>query len=178
MSVDMVFALTGPDRIGIVEEVTRILLGLGGNAGTSRMVRLGGQFAILMLVTLDVDDPSELDTAFEPLVRQGYKITAGPAGTSPTSTGAGWLPYRIEVTGADHEGIIHEIARGLARLGINIESADTGTIPSPISGSPLFTMTALVAVPSTLDKSEWIAALEEAADQSNVDVHVSVADAL
>ncbi len=178
MGVDMVFALTGPDRVGIVEEVASVLLGLGGNAGTSRMVRLGGQFAILMLVTLPEEDPATIERAFEPLTSRGYKITVGPAGASPLSMGAGWLPYRIEVIGADHEGIIHEIARGLARVGINIESAETGTLPSPVSGTPLFTMTALVAVPASLDKAEWIAALEEAADQSNVDVHVSVADAL
>lgn len=178
MSSEIVFTLTGPDRIGIVEEVARVLLDLGGNAGTSRMVRLGGQFAVLMMITLPQGDASVVDQAFSELAAQGYKITVTPAGTSPLETAQGWLPYRIEVSGADHEGIIHEIARGLARVGINIESAETGTLPSPVSGTPLFTMTALVAVPAELDATDWIATLEQAADQSNVDVHVTIADAL
>ncbi len=52
MRTDIVFTLTGTDRIGIVEEVTGVLLGLEGNVETSRMVRLGGEFALLMLVSL------------------------------------------------------------------------------------------------------------------------------
>jgi glycine cleavage system transcriptional repressor len=46
----LVYTLTGSDRIGIVEEVTKMLLDHGGNVETSRMVRLGGEFAMLMLV--------------------------------------------------------------------------------------------------------------------------------
>ena len=55
MSKNFVLTLTGPDRIGIVERVTRVLLDRGGNVETSRMARLGGEFAILMLVSMPAD---------------------------------------------------------------------------------------------------------------------------
>ena len=50
MQKTFVLTLTGPDRIGFVEKVTGLLLERGGNVETSRMARLGGEFAILMLV--------------------------------------------------------------------------------------------------------------------------------
>ena len=172
MRTDVVLTLTGPDRIGIVEEVTRALLESGGNVGTSRMARLGGEFAILMLVSLPAEMRADLDAAFAPLVAQGYKVTVGECDPSPAAEHAGWLPYQVQVSGADHEGIVHEVAAQLARLGINIESAETCASEAPVSGSPLFTMTAQVAVPPSLAATDWIDALSAAGDDANVDVEV------
>ena len=52
MQKNFVLTVTGPDRIGIVERVTGLLFEHGGNVETSRMARLGGEFAILMLVSM------------------------------------------------------------------------------------------------------------------------------
>ena len=97
-------------------------------------------------------------------------MTFGETDDTYEASHRGWLPYRIEVTGADHEGIIHDIARGLSQRGINIESMDTGTSEASVSGAPLFHMTALVMVPPELPEDEWLAQLEESASQANVDV--------
>jgi glycine cleavage system transcriptional repressor len=85
-----------------------------------------------------------------------------------------WLPYRIEVRGANHEGIIHKIAERLAQMGINIESIETNVTPAPMSGAPLFTMDAIVVVPPDLPKHKWQDNLEEAADDANVELTVSL----
>jgi len=63
MKRNLVLTLTGPDRIGIVEKVTGLLLERGGNVETSRMARLGGEFAVLMLVSLP---PSAAPTSTRP----------------------------------------------------------------------------------------------------------------
>jgi len=170
MATSIVFTLTGPDRVGIVEEVTEVFLGLDGNVETSRMARLGGEFAIIMLVSLPAEKSAGIAAAFGHLVDQGYKVTAGITDDSASEVYAGWVPYRIEVQGADHEGIVHEIAAGLSRLGINIESAETTTSRAPISGTPLFSMVATVLVPPTLSEIDWIAQLDEAGHKANVDV--------
>ena len=173
MRTDVVFTLTGPDRIGIVEEVSRALLELGGNVGTSRMARLGGEFAILMLVSLPDGSRADLEAAFAPLVAQGYKVTIGQTDAQVSAEHSAWLAYEVRVSGADHEGIVHEVAAGLSRLGINIESAETSTAAAPISGAELFTMTAQVAVPPSLNETDWISALSTAGDESNVDIEVT-----
>ncbi len=173
MHKNIVLTLTGTDRVGIVEEVTQLLLDLGGNVETSRMARLGGEFAILMLVSLPVAQLATLDKDVEKLRAEGYKITTCETELTYAQKHPGWLPYQIKVLGADHEGIVHEIAHYLSQCGISIESADTETVRAPISGTPLFIMTALVVVPPDLHEQDWEAALSEVGHHLNVDTQVT-----
>ena len=175
MQVNIVLTLTGKDRIGIVEEVTKLLLDLGGNVETSRMSRLGGEFAILMLVSLSAEQLGRLEKDVEQLTAQGYKVTTIRTEGTYAETHPGWLPFQVEVHGADHEGIVHEIAHYLSQRGINIESMDTGTVQAPVSGTPLFTMTALVVVPPNLPGQDWEAKLIDVGHRLNVDIKVSAA---
>jgi glycine cleavage system transcriptional repressor len=172
MRSNVVVTVTGADRVGIVEEVTKVLLDLGGNVETSRMARLGGEFAMLMLVSLSPDQAAGLETALRQLAERGYKVATSVTQQTYEESHPGWIGYRIEVQGADHEGIVHEIAAGLARRGISIESAETSTASAPVSGTPLFSMTAEVMVPPGLDEATWLSALDDAARQSNVDISV------
>jgi len=172
MRTDIVFTLSGPDRVGIVEEVTGVLLGLGGNVDTGRMARLGGEFAIIMLVSLPDERGADIESAFEHLAAQGYRVTAARAKRAAAEQQQ-TRPYRVELEGADHEGIVHEIALGLSQRGINIESAETGTTRASESGAPLFWMEALVAVPESLDEDHWIPELIDAGDELNVDITVT-----
>ncbi len=170
----IVFTLSGPDRVGIVDEITRTLLELGANIETSRMARLGGEFAILMLVTLPDGREEQLQRAIDQLLDEGYKVTTVPtsANGGPVSKGRS---YHLEVQGADHEGIVHKIARTLAGKGISIETMDTGNTRAANSGIPLFTMKALVLVPATLDERQWREELENTANEEHVDVMVKLA---
>jgi glycine cleavage system transcriptional repressor len=172
MRTNIVFTLTGTDRIGLVDNITELLLGLDGNVETSRMARLGGEFAVLMLVSLPADQVAAIERRFETLTAQGFKVTVSQTESGPSGAQAGWQPYQIEVEGADHEGIIHEIAHHLSQRGINIESMDTGTQPAPISGTPLFTMKALVAVPPSLAGQDWESALAEVGHHLDVEIRV------
>jgi glycine cleavage system transcriptional repressor len=173
MQKNFVLTVTGPDRIGVVERVTGLLVNEGGNVETSRMARLGGEFAILMLVSMRDDRIAALDADLLALGAEGYKVTT--TATDRTRAGArpDWLPYRIEVEGADDEGIIHEVARYLSEREINIESVDSETTPAPVSGSPLFAMTAHVVAPPAVAGQGWEAGLEEIADRMNLEIRVS-----
>jgi glycine cleavage system transcriptional repressor len=176
MRTNIVFTLTGTDRVGIVEEVTKVLLGLGGNVETSRMVRLGGEFAMLMLVSLPAERLAGLDSALEYLTVQGYQVCTSRVDRTHAEAHPGWLPYQLEVHGADHEGIIHEIAQGLSQQGISIESMETGTTQASMSGTPLFTMKASLIVPTSLAGRDWMGELIEAGHELNVDIRVSAED--
>ena len=173
MHKNIVLTLTGTDRIGIVEDITKLLLDLGGNVEISRMSRLGGEFAVLMLVSMPARQQASLDKSIQILIQQGFKVTTSRTEQTYAEAYAGWLPYKIEVLGADHEGIIHEIAHTLSQFSINIESMDTQTTQAPNSGAPLFSMTALVVVPPRLSGHNWEAALEEAGHNMHVDIKVS-----
>lgn len=170
MPRNIVLTLTGPDRVGVVEEVTRLVLGRGGNVEASRMARLGGEFAVLMLVSAPEARAEGLDADFDGLKARGYTVAIAPAGAAAQEH-EGWSPYRIEVDGADHEGIIHEVARYLASHGISIEEMDSECTPAPTSGAPLFSMRALVLAPPDAD-DHWATGLHEIRNRLNLEIEV------
>lgn len=172
MRRNIVLTLTGADRVGLVEEVTKALLEVGADIETSRMARLGGEFAMLALISLSPEAADSLGSTLDYLAQRGYKLTMSPTEHPHAEAHPGWAPYSVEVEGADHEGIVHEIAAGLSRAGISIESVETSVSPAPVSGTLLFSMRAVVVVPTGLPEAEWLAALDEAGRQSNVDVRV------
>jgi glycine cleavage system transcriptional repressor len=174
----IVFTLTGTDRVGIVDQVTQTLLDCGGNIETSRMARLGGEFAILVLVSLPSERLAALERAIPDLTKQGYRVATVPTGQKFAEDRAGWRPFQVDLRGADHEGIIHEIAHTLSGCGITIESMDTGTGRAPNSGATLFTMTALIAVPPNLADRGWETTLEDAAHRLDVEIRVSAVPGL
>jgi glycine cleavage system transcriptional repressor len=169
MPQSFVLTLTGRDRVGIVEELTRAVLERGGNVEASRMARLGGEFAVLMLVTA----PASLD--LEGLASRGYKVLVAPASLAPDPSRVGWTPYRIRVDGADHEGIIHEVAQQLAEHGISIEEMESDSSPAPTSGAPLFSMNALVLVPPEVP-GLWWQKLKEIGSRMNLEVDINAID--
>src|SRR3954471_5836256 len=79
MPTNFVLTLTGPNRIGIVDEVTGLLLGRGGNVETNRMARLGGEVTLLMFASLPAEQPAARGGDLEGLVARGYKVTTTPA---------------------------------------------------------------------------------------------------
>jgi len=173
MQKRLVITLTGNDRVGIVERVTKIILAYQGNVDASRMARLGGEFAMLMLISIAEEQLADLETAFNELRNEGFELVIRPTERGFSKKFAGWHHYRIEVRGADHEGIIHEITRYLAKEGANVETIDTGTEDAPFGGTLLFTMSAKVVAPPNLSQAVVEEALEAIGDQMNVDVSVA-----
>lgn len=173
MSRHVILTLTGADRIGIVEELTRILLERDGNVETSRMARLGGEFAVLMLVSLPEARQEDLRQGLEGLASLGYKLTITPTERPYAEVPPGWQAFRIEVEGADDEGIVHRVARHLSTQGISIESMETETTSAPFGGVPLFNMSANVVVPPELAETSWSDGLFAIGNEMNLDVRVA-----
>jgi glycine cleavage system transcriptional repressor len=173
MRASVVLSMTGKDRIGLVNEVTERLLALGGNVETSRMARLGGEFAMLMLVSLPEARLEALEAAAARLAQDGYQVTTRRTEVAAAALHPDWAMFQVEVRGADHEGIIHEVARTLSGRGINIETMDTDTTQAPVSGTPLFSMRAMVSVPPGDRAAGWEAALEEIGEREGLAIEVA-----
>ena len=67
MQKSFVITITGDDRVGIVDDVTKIILAHHGNVDSSRMARLGGVFAMLFLVSTAEAQEIELRTGLDSL---------------------------------------------------------------------------------------------------------------
>lgn len=171
MSKNLVLTLTGHDKVGLVDYVTNVLVKHNSNIESSRMAHLGGEFAMLVLATVPDQSLTEIEANFQELRAEGYQISLIRT-EEDSKKYADWISYHIEVTGADHEGIIHEISHHLANQNINIENMDTFTSPAPMSGTPLFTLKGVIVVPPQLQFHTWSDALEEIGDKLNVSVKV------
>lgn len=169
----LVITLTGDDRVGLVNDVTKIVLANHANVESSRMARLGGVFAMLMLVAVTEDKQADLQTALDGLRSQGFELSMRPTVRGVAKKFAGWHKYQINVRGADHEGIIHEIMRHLAQHGASIEAADTGTEDAPFGAMKLFIMSATAFAPPTVSFEHLQEELQAIGDQLNVDVEIA-----
>ena len=173
MQKNMVMTLTGHDRIGLVEQVSKLILENSGNIGASRMAHLGGEFVMLMFISVENDRFDDLSAGLATLKDTGYHITICETAITETVAYQGWLPFRIELDGADHEGIIHQVTHFLSQKGITVEEMNTNMVKAPMSGTPLFIMDAVVLCPADKPYQKWSKELNNLAESMNVDIVVS-----
>jgi len=173
MQKNIVLTLTGPDKIGLVENVSRIVVDHGGNIEASRMAHLGGEFSMLMFIRINDEQVNELIENLGKLAAEGYKLTNTVTTKGDPARYKGWVPYEIEVTGADHEGIINKVAGFLSQAGFNIETINTNTVTAPVSGTELFTMDAIFLVPADKPFAVWHKSLQHLGEKLNVEIEVA-----
>src|SRR5262249_9939313 len=79
MGNTLVLTVLAPDRTGLVELLAQRIAAAGGNWEESRMARLAGQFAGILLVTCDAARSDELAAAVRALDSAGLQVTARAA---------------------------------------------------------------------------------------------------
>jgi glycine cleavage system regulatory protein len=167
---DLVLTLIGPDRPGLVESVADCVTTHGGNWLESRMARLAGQFAGILRVEAPPEQLDALKAALHSLQDQGLRVVA--AGATGPAGGATSL-LELEAVGADHPGIVRDIAHVLARHGVNIEALTTDRLETPMSGGGLFRAQARLQVPAGLDLAKLRGDLEHLANDLMIDLSLA-----
>lgn len=162
----LILTVVGPDRPGLVSALSKTVAARGGSWLESRMARLAGQFAGIVLV----EAPESLLDDLHQLESQGLRIIAQSA-TDNAVTGATAEPrLALEVVGNDRPGIVRDIAQILAGSGVNIEELTTGVVSGSFSGEPLFRVTAQLRAPSEAAVDAMRAGLERLGNELMVDI--------
>src|SRR5262245_18148421 len=107
MRTTLLLTVVGANRAGLVEALAHEIAALNGNWEESRMARLAGQFAGIVLVTIDSARADQLVAQLRGLESAGLQVTARPA-TPAASTTTG-TRMRLEVTGGDRPGVVHKV---------------------------------------------------------------------
>ena len=170
----LVVTAIGRDKVGTVEMITDIVTTHSANIEESRMARLGGEFAVIMLLSLPEDKLQALMEKLQSLQDKGMTIISKPTDLSRATEFQGYVPYEISVIGADHEGIVYSVARYLAAEGINVEEMDTRVTNAPNTGTPLFSMLSRVQVPPELTLSKLRRKLTEVGEEIDVDIKINL----
>jgi glycine cleavage system regulatory protein len=174
----LVLTVIGADRTGLVNALAGTVAAHGGNWDRSHLARLAGQFAGIVVVTVDDGRVDELRAALEGIHAQGLldvrvAIASTDAAAEAAGTGGDSSTLQLHLVGQDRPGIVSEVAGALARRNVSIEELATSRTSAPMSGEPLFEATATLRVPATAEVAQLRAALEEIANELMVDLDVS-----
>jgi glycine cleavage system transcriptional repressor len=167
--------VVGKDRPGIVAAITEGLFHLGCNIADSSCTMLGGEFAMILIISLK--KPFSKTRLLEELkpVCDGMGMTLGVRILHPDEVvhqdPAGEI-CMISVYGADHPGIVYRVTRELADRSINITDLNTKLIGT--EEEPVYVLMLEVALPdgeSAEGVEQTLAALKK---ELNVEIGVRV----
>jgi glycine cleavage system transcriptional repressor len=168
------FALTiiGRDHPGIVARVTKVLFDLGCNIADSSCTILGGQFAMILIISHPQFGTREsFGTAFEPMERDGLSVflrTLQPGGeTAPHLQGELCL---ISVYGSDKPGIVYPVVKELGDRQINITDLNTKLVGSP--ERPVYVMMIEAILPPDIPLEQLDEVMSVLKDRLQVDISV------
>lgn len=167
MSNRLVITLSGPDRPGLVEALSKTVAAHGGNWQRSHMAHLGGRFAGLLEVTLAPEQVAPLTeqlTAIEAL--EIAVADAGAEEPTPERT------LTLEIIGNDHPGIVRDIFRVFAECAVNVEELESTTESAAESGAPLFRAVARLGCSRDTDLDALQGRLEAIASDIMVDARL------
>ncbi|HEY9715528.1 MAG TPA: ACT domain-containing protein [Chroococcales cyanobacterium] len=176
MRSQLLVTAVGEDRPGIVARLSEVFVKHGANVEESRMSILGGEFAAIILTSLPAENLANLKSALEQLESETIHVTTKDTRALHPDRFQDHEVLNLTVNGADHEGIVHKVSHYLSQCAVNIHSMETGITPAPETGSPLFTMAAVIFKPASISVSQLQANLKHIADQENVDICVTKAN--
>jgi len=73
----------------------------------------------------------------------------------------------------DHPGIVYRITAVLTALGVNIESMETKTYSAPVSGTPIFQLEAILAIPVRTNINQLRERFGEIQRDENIDIELT-----
>lgn len=163
--------LVGEDRPGIVAAVTDRLYREGWSLGEASMIRLGGNFTIMMMVTSD-DGEQALERVLRPLAdAMNLRLHVDAIGGGLHRH---LIPnIQVRVTGADRAGIVAKVTGALAQAGFNILELESDVAGA--EDNPVYIMNIQGYAEQTVE------ALQAAVDglmDTDIDVSVSAVDTL
>ena len=168
----LIVAAVGRDRPGIVDRISGAIFQAGCNLEDSRMAILGGEFALVALVSGPEKRLEEVRSAVAKLSGE-LELVVQFKSTRPEPPGPGReerIPYQLTAVSMDHPGIVHRITHLLAEHGVNVANLETRLAHAPVSGTPIFSLELEAQVPGELPMARLREALKALSDSENIDL--------
>jgi glycine cleavage system transcriptional repressor len=165
----VVLTAVGPDRVGIVDDISGAVSGAGCNIEESKMAVLGGEFAVIMLVSGPAGSVEAMTRSLPSLgVKLGLLVGCHPT-HEPRAEEKG-RPYLLKAVSLDTPGIVHSVTAILRRHEVNIEEMSTETAAAPWTGAPMFRLTTHLVVGPSVSIGSLKAELAHLQQQLDVDI--------
>ncbi|GAX20469.1 hypothetical protein FisN_22Hh037 [Fistulifera solaris] len=172
-STDLIINAVGKDRLGIVSDITGMVIDAGGNVGDSQAAKLGPHFSLMMMVSVPTEELTNLQSRLQSMPDMNATVFESKLGSSQFTPQIGYSAY-FTLEGADHPGIVHKITAALAKAGLSIDKMETDQEIAPYGGSMLFKMrgvaTAAAPLAAGFDAHKIKQEMEELGDTLNCEV--------
>jgi glycine cleavage system regulatory protein/folate-dependent phosphoribosylglycinamide formyltransferase PurN len=146
--VALVVTVVGPDRPGIVSQISERAQRFNANWSASRMARLAGEFAGMVHFDVPQENADLFVAALQGLASNGLQVNIARSGFGTRAEG--WRGFELELVGDDRVGIVSQLTRMLAERGISIETIHTEIVGHGTSGKSTFRVGAHLLVPAAL----------------------------
>jgi glycine cleavage system transcriptional repressor len=165
----LIITAMGPDRPGIVGELTSQLHKGGANIIDSRMVNLRGEFAMLILLECAQTNLEALRRDLSDVgCKMGLHMDISEQRTAQRIVEG--LPFRLKTYSMDQPGIVARLSHILRAHGVNIEELSARQESAPFAGTPLFLTEFRLTVPPTAALGKLRADLEYVGAELNYDI--------
>jgi len=169
MQTSVIVSVIGPDRPGLIDRLSSVIVAAGGNWEDSRMLRLAGQFAGMVQVVVARERLPILESGLSQLETEGLQARLHRTDESVQDSPVGRV-LELEVVGQDRQGIVSAISGALARLGVNVVDLATDCGDAPWSGGRIFKTHARLHCPDSLDATTLREAIEAIAHDLMVEL--------
>lgn len=172
MTTKLVISALGTDRPGIVDELSNIVFEHSLNIEDSRMTVLGGEFAILLLVSGDQSSIDAIQTQAHE-IEQALQMRLLIKVTTDTSPIENAIPYAVEVAALDHPGIVNNISSFFSERDINIVDLQTESYSAPHTGTPMFALHMTIGISADTNIAQLRDAFMQVCDELNLDAELT-----
>jgi glycine cleavage system transcriptional repressor len=171
MTTKLVISALGADRPGIVDELSNIIYSHALNIEDSRMSVLGGEFAVLLLVSGEQSSINALQSQLTE-IEQALQMSLLLKLTTEANKVDHAIPYSVEVTALDHPGIVRNITSFFSGRNINIVNLQTERYSAAHTGSPMFALHMTIGIPADINIAQLRDAFLDVCDELNVDAEL------
>jgi glycine cleavage system transcriptional repressor len=171
MTTKLVISALGADRPGIVDEISNIIYKHSLNIEDSRMTVLGGEFAMLLLVSGEQSSIDAIQTQVND-IGQALQMRLMIKVTSDSTPIENAIPYTVDVTALDHPGIVNNISSFFSQRGINIVNLHTESYSAPHTGTPMFALHMTIGISADTNIAKLRDAFMQACEELNLDAEM------
>ena len=168
----LILTAIGPDQVGLVQKISEFISEHSCNIEDSKMAVFCGEFAVIVLISGEETNLTNIGRDYRAIESEtGLAISIKtPALRTPPES---FLPYRLTASCMDHPGIVYRISAVLTTLGVNIESMETKTYSAPVSGTPIFQLEAILAIPVRTNINQLRQRFTEIQRDENIDIELN-----
>jgi glycine cleavage system regulatory protein/folate-dependent phosphoribosylglycinamide formyltransferase PurN len=167
-TTSLVVTIVGPDRPGIVSQLSDCAQRFGANWAASRMARLAGEFAGMVHFEVPHASADALSAALRTLGASGLRVVVSRSDEADVP--ATLRSVELELVGDDRLGIVSNLTRILAERGVSIENLHTEIVRGGVSGKQTFKIGAHLLVPAACPIDELRRELGTLANDMMLDI--------